>query len=267
MPVAHTGSCGSSVGRRCRCGGCAGSLHGWPGGLALAQPEYSAQRAKNRASSDRAWREANGERCSLRPTIRKARAAVDGAEDDLVKWLAGETVSPPNSASALSQQIIKQAGNLVANEVASAIVRELRADNDADRRIELADSHFFCDLLAATACAMQKFREEFDSAVEYIVTEILTSQMARDSAVVPKPVIELAAKITTQGVDKIIDQLPVGRHFNDALRAVQALAIMTCPAPERHAEVVRCCLKPLGTPIISQEVQDRLKAAMPAWMP
>jgi hypothetical protein len=195
-----------------------------------------------------------------------ARAAVDGVKDDAVDWLATAAVDPPNSASAVSRQVVADLGDSIANDVADAVIKALRAEVRNDRRIELAGSHFFCDLLAATACAMIQFRAEFDQAIEYIVTEILNSQTERHLAVASKGAVELAAKIATKSIDKIIDRLPVGRHLDDVLRAVQMLAIMPCPAPEKHAEVIRCCIRPLGTPIISQEIQGRLRASLPAWM-
>jgi hypothetical protein len=60
--------------------------------------------------------------------------------------------------------------------------------------------------------------------------------------------------------------LAAAQHFENLQRAVQILTLMMCPAPEKHEDVIRCCLRPLGQPIISAAVQERLKAAMPDWM-
>lgn len=51
--------------------------------------------------------------------------------------------------------------------------------------------------------------------------------------------------------------MPVARNFNDLQRTVRVLAVMTCPAPEKHEAVVRCCLKPLGEPIVSRLAEER----------
>lgn len=56
------------------------------------------------------------------------------------------------------------------------------------------------------------------------------------------------------------------QQFNQLQRAAQILALLMCPAPDEHEEVVRCCLKPLGEPVLSHAVQDKLKQALPGWM-
>jgi hypothetical protein len=67
-------------------------------------------------------------------------------------------------------------------------------------------------------------------------------------------------------LDGLISTAPVVRHFDDLHRAVRILTLMMCPAPEKHEAVVRCALKPLGQPVVSELVQERLKAAMPDWI-
>jgi hypothetical protein len=52
--MAHTASCGKAKTRTCRCGGCAGSQHGWKGALELAQPAMAGVRAANHRSAEQA---------------------------------------------------------------------------------------------------------------------------------------------------------------------------------------------------------------------
>ena len=69
-----------------------------------------------------------------------------------------------------------------------------------------------------------------------------------------------------KGMDGLVSNLPVVQQLNQLQRATQILALLMCPAPDEHEEVVRCCLKPLGEPVLSQAVQDKLKQALPEWM-
>ncbi|MGI8451113.1 MAG: hypothetical protein ACR2MP_28805 [Streptosporangiaceae bacterium] len=184
----------------------------------------------------------------------------------MVDWLATAAVSPPNSLPAVSQQLIADIGDLVANDVTDAVLEAINATNNSKKRVALAGSHFFCDLLAALACAMEKFSEEFDQAVDYIVTRVLSSQAGNEQSPIQEFAVKVAAQIVVKGVRKLIDHATIGRQFKDALCAVQMLAVMTCPAPERHEAVARCCLRPLGEPVISAEIQERLTVSMPDWM-
>ena len=42
--MSHTASCDNATTRECRCGGCAGSQHGWSGALSLAEPTMAGAR-------------------------------------------------------------------------------------------------------------------------------------------------------------------------------------------------------------------------------
>jgi hypothetical protein len=184
----------------------------------------------------------------------------------MADWLATAAVAAPNSVPAISQELIGDIGDLVANEVCDAVLKAINAANNNKKRVALAGSHFFCDLLAALACAMERFSDEFDQSVDYIVRRVLSSQRGDGNSPMQEFAVKVAAQIVVKGVRKLIDHATIGRQFSDVLRAVQILAVMMCPAPERHADIVRCCLRPLGEPVISAEVQDRLTVSMPDWM-
>jgi len=84
--MAHTASCGNATTPTCRCGGCAGSRHGWPGAIMLAQPAMAPAREANHRAAERAWADANKSRFKTfrqRPLRKRGRAAVDGAKDDI----------------------------------------------------------------------------------------------------------------------------------------------------------------------------------------
>ena len=236
--MAHTASCGNATTRTCRCGGCAGSRHGWTGALVLAQPTMAGARTANHRSAERAWADATKPRSSRWPTQKRARAAVNGAKDDIEDWLG----------------------------VFGALCEALGHRNNNKIRAELAEKHFFCSLLAEIACSMQTVQGEIDRAAKQITTALLSYYIGQKNIKMSPFLTNVVTEVAAKGIGNLIVNLPAARNFQDLLRAVRILALMTCPAPEKHEAVVRCALKPLGQPVVSELVQERLKTAMPDWM-
>jgi hypothetical protein len=141
---------------------------------------------------------------------------------------------------------------------ASRIVTKLGA--------EYAQKHFFCTLLAELACSMQEFKDDLDAAIKKVAASIISYCIAKKNVRIPVFVADTASEAAVKGLHKLIDNMPAARNFNDLHRAVRLLAIMTCPASEKHEAVIRCCHKPLGEPIVSGLAEERLKVAMPEWM-
>jgi hypothetical protein len=155
---------------------------------------------------------------------------------------------------------------MVATDVFGALCRELGVSNKNNVRVELAGKHLFCQMLAELACAMQQVRDDIDSAVKRVAAALLDYQVGRKNIKIPPSVAHVVADAAAKGVDKVLETMPAVRHFDDLHGAVRILAIMTCPAPEKHEAVIRCALRPLGQPIVSEVVQQRLKTAIPTWM-
>jgi hypothetical protein len=266
--MAHTASCGRATTPTCRCGGCAGSRHGWPGALMLAQPVMSEARTASRRVVEQAWADASKPRFKvtfrfrLRPLRKQAKAAVDCAKDDIENWLADTSLDPP----AATAELVSAIGDVAATDILDALCAALGPANSNKNRAELAKKHFFCQLLAEVACSMQNVRDEIDRAVKRIAAALVVYYIGGRRIETPPFVAEAAADAAAKGVDKVMATVPAVREFDDVIRAVRILALMTCPAPDRHEAVIRCALKPLGQPIVSDLVQDRLKTAMPAWM-
>jgi hypothetical protein len=133
-------------------------------------------------------------------------------------------------------------------------------------RAELAEKHLLCALLAEIACLLQKVRGELSRASKEIAAALLSYYVGRKDIEIPPFVAEVVTGAAAKGMDGLIATAPVVRHFDDLHRAVRILTLMMCPAPEKHEAVVRCALKPLGQPVVSELVQERLKAAMPDWI-
>ncbi|WP_020636636.1 hypothetical protein [Amycolatopsis alba] len=54
---------------------------------------------------------------------------------------------------------------------------------------------------------------------------------------------------------------------SEPIRATRMLAIMICPAPERHEAVVKHCVNPLLGEYVSNLTKQRLEAALPdTWL-
>jgi len=263
--MAHTANCGNATTPTCRCGGCAGSRHGWRGAIMLAQPAMAPAREANHQAAERAWADANKSRFKTfrqRPLRKRARAAVDGAKDDIENWLAATLLDPP----AATAELVSAVGDVAAKDILEALCAALGPANNNKNRARLAQDHTFCQLLAEVACSMQDVHDEIDRAVKRIASGLLTYYIGKKRIEIPPAVADALADAAAKGIDKVIATVPAARHFDDLLRAVRILALMTCPAPDRHEAVIRCALKPLGQPIVSDLVQERLKAAMPAWM-
>jgi hypothetical protein len=258
----HTSSCSNATSRTCHCGGCAGSQHGWQGAIGLAQPGQGPARAALRQSAERAWADATKRRFRTRLTSRRARAAVDGAKADIEDWLASALADPPAAPGLL----VSKVGDVVAGDVFDALCAALGTDDTNRRRAELAENHLFCSLLAEIACSMQELEDEFNRATKRVASALLSYYIGRYRVEIPPAVAETVATAAVKGIDQLAAKLPVVRQFRDLHTAVRILAVVMCPAPERHEAVIRCALRPLGEPVVSAVVRERLAAAMPDLM-
>jgi hypothetical protein len=232
----------------------------------LAQPAMAETRTAIHRAAEQAWADASKPTSKpsfqLRPLRKRARAAVECAKDEIENWLADTALNP----SAATTELISAIGDVAATDILDALCGALGPTDSNKSRSELARKHLFCQLLAEAACSMQEVRDEIDHAVKRIAAALVTYYVGEKKIEIPSFVANAIADAAAKGIDKLIATLPVARQFDDLLRAVRILALMTCPAPDKHEAVIRCALKPLGQPIVSDAVQERLKMAMPAWM-
>jgi hypothetical protein len=201
-----------------------------------------------------------------RPRRREARAAVDVARAEICDWLSSEVMEPSPPLPAAVNQLVSQLGDLVSGEVFTALCQSLGSRDNDRTRSDFAKKHLFCALLAATACSMQRFTDELDKTAEKIAAKMAATCIGREKSGFPVDVRKVVATVTVDGMAKLVQANPAAQHFDNLQQAVRILAILMCPAPEKHREVVACCLKPLTEPILSEEVQLRLKETLPEWM-
>jgi hypothetical protein len=227
--MTHTGRCSGAKTDRCKCS-CNGALHG--GSAVVATTWLVTQ-----------------------PGRTEHHSAMSRAQSEIRDWLAGAIADPPGSATAVTEQAI----GAISDSVASAIVDAL---NSGGYRRSAGD-HVLCDFLAAAACMMQKFQDQFERGVAHMVSAVLTSRAVARRSEIPKPLAELAAQAA---VDALMNLSPA-RHFDDLLRAVRISAISFCPDPTHHDAVVRCCLSPLEKGVLSDAVRQELTDSLPrGWM-
>jgi hypothetical protein len=166
--MAHTTSCGKAKTPTCRCGGCAGSRHGWPGALMLAQPAMAAAGVTMHRAAEQAWADATRPDSKAtfrpRPLRKQARAAVDCAKDEVENWLADTALNP----SAATTELVSAVRDVATTDILDALCGALDPVNSNKNRAELARNHLFCQLLAEVACSMQDVRNEIDRAVKRI---------------------------------------------------------------------------------------------------
>ena len=197
--MAHTASCGKATTPTCRCGGCAGSRHGWPGALMLAQPAMAEARVANHRAAEVAWADASQSRFKttfrLRPVRKRARAAVDGAKDDIENWLAATPLDPP----AATAELVSAVGDVVATDILDALCGALGPANSNKNRAGLAGKHLFCQLLAEVACSMQGVRDEIDRAVKQIAAGLLIYYVGGKKVEIPPSVANVLADAAAKG--------------------------------------------------------------------
>jgi len=255
--MAHNSSCANAATRVCRCAGCGGSLHGWPGYMAAVN-ELPAQKRLSE-SAEQAWSWASRRGARGGPTLSKARAAALGACAGIVSWVGSQVAAPgPAPVFASVEEVAEEIGLMLA-EVATDL------GGDRTRRRALAD-HFFCGLLAELADVIQRGVNALDGAIDEVVHAIMSERSAEKRSFLEQVTARLAVQAVAAGIKQVVSRLALVGHVDQLQRAVRILAILMCPAPERHKAVVEYCIDPLEQPIVSEAIRERLETSMPRWM-
>jgi hypothetical protein len=138
----------------------------------------------------------------------------------------------------------------VANQIADAITGSLESRGCPRGRWEI---HLLCGALAAVAQAMKAGEDLAKTAVIEGVTAAATAGGA------PRPAAGLAGRAAAD----VLMKLSPLRHFEDAHRAVELLAVLACPNVADHPEVERYCLQPIASDLLSSAVQEELVKSLP----
>lgn len=133
----------------------------------------------------------------------------------------------------------------LANQIANAMTSKLEAHGYPRGSWQ---SHLLCGALAAVAHAMEVGENLAKAAVIKGVTAALVA------GEVPRPTAALAGRAAADALQKVT---PI-RHWKDARRAVQLLAVAVCPKVADHPEVERYCLQPTASDLLSSAIQEEL---------
>lgn len=173
---------------------------------------------------------------------RRSREAVLQAMQKQVGDLLDAAVdaAPGDSAAALGAVAAD-----VASQFADAITAPLEAHGCPRGSWQ---DHLLCGALAAVARAMETGKDQAKTAVNKGVTAALAA------CGVPRP----AAVLAGRSAADVLTKLPTARQYQNAYRAVQALAVVECPALADHPEVERYCLQPIASALLSSAIQGEL---------
>ncbi|WAL63802.1 hypothetical protein ORV05_22730 [Amycolatopsis cynarae] len=256
---AHNYGCAHAKRHECRCKLCAGTLHRWPGCLELALEPTGVKRAAFRNGIDAKWNKSNASRKQKGQVSTKSakESATDSGLADIIDWLALHPVVTGQ---------IEAIANVLGRNVVNELDKSLDADHRDQRRRALLD-HFWCDLLAAFANVLAVFQHQIDQIPGRIANVII---VRRDHGA-RLPIDDADIKMAVESAWKLIRTVPFVKvalpDVEEPLRAIQMLAVMICPAPERHGEVVKYCLHPLTGEVLTVLTKQRLEAALPAdWL-
>lgn len=246
--MAHPTNCESTEGHSCKCA-CGGAQHGWTGSLRLARDPSPTDRREARDRCNVRWTRALPPTGPRKPS--KARqAATDTAKVDLADWLSEN----PNTI-----ENIQKVGDILVDTVIKELDESFGGSNPRDARKRLND-HLWCDILATSAEAIEKFSEAMDQIPEYVTTVIMQSRETDRRGLLPEALVRVAVQAAWAPIKKMIEATGI----EELQRTCRILAVLICPAPEKHKAVQDGALLPLAKKGLLETSKERLKQVFPA---
>lgn len=280
----HPRNCETAKLHDCNCGACGGSQHGarW-----VRLPHASSEdRSSRRSEYEKALR--YDSRSQLRDNQDNREAVTDIARLDVADWLAdplGAAMAVAEAAPDRGRHKAIEPSGVDAAEQITAMAATM-ADAWKEFAEELADTpaapdirrsfarHGWCDLLVGIVQAIEAFDGPVASipdtakaaVTRYILNSTMQPRRAHITALVAEVIVDkawLAFKTA------LVSQIPlIGTSREQAILILRVLAVFVCPAPERHAEVQRFALKPIGDDvrtILLPTTKDRLAELFAEW--
>ncbi|WP_143737752.1 hypothetical protein [Microbispora sp. GKU 823] len=206
------------------------------------------QQARDRAEA--AWAVTKPPRRGRKASKPRQGAAVDCATVDLIEWLS-------ENRSTIDH--VQEVGDLLAGHVIEQLEKNY-GDSEPRKLRSALNSHFWCDLLVATADGMDKFSQAVGRIPEYVTTAITKSRKSDDRSPLLDPLVALAVRTAWEPIKSMIRT-----SGNEELqRTCRILAVLICPAPEDHTAVRDGALIPLAKEAISEISRERLEQVFPA---
>ena len=160
-----------------------------------------------------------------------------------------------NNLEKIADQIVDGALRDIADEFGGTIPNRVK--------VALAD-HFWCDLLAQLAHAIDMGLKQINSVPDRIADWVMKSREQSRWRYLEDRVVRTAARslwgklkyVTFCGMLNRATVLPLTRM----------LAILICKAPERHQAVVEYCVDPLGKRLFAM-IKEQLVKVLADWLP
>lgn len=144
-----------------------------------------------------------------------------------------------------------------------AIVDEARR---REVRRDLA-KHFFCDLCVGFARALQQYEsllKRVPKRAARLIVRLTTKRIVGSEHHKTRDAVEgwLVEKAVEKGWTPIEQMIEQAFPAKKLILFFQILAILSCPALEKHSDVIKYCLVPLGNQVLEPVIKERLKNAL-----
>lgn len=297
LRTGHHKGCEKAEKPPCACS-CGGIEHGWPGALDIASDPSGDDLRRLDDEADRGWFDAlrdtrkQGTR-SRKPgaeTIGGQTAAVKGFVADVIRWLIRdhdltETTRKVGEPLRISRDrnpddpnrrpTDEEEKDFVTNHVIPQLREEFGKPKMAAFQRQAVKVHFWCELLAQTAHALDQFRLRYEKA-QHSVVKALTSddnEMPDGWAELLNEYLDVVEKAAALVFDHLARLTTGGVSPKDTFRLIwpaRVLAVLMCREVRRHRAVREYCVKPIvqhGTAEIRDRVKERLRQAFPLEWP
>ncbi len=285
----HSKNCEQAEKPPCDCK-CGGAEHGWQGALTIAAASSNGELLRLKREADQAWSQATRSRTGQRKpgpqTSAGQHAAIKSFIAEVIRWLrrdrnlqgAAKQLGEPFRVSRDTDPDAPRRHPTSDEEekrfVETHVIPELRKEF-GDKRIndfqeKAGKVHFWCELLAQTAHALDEFRGQYNRAKKAVVAVLTSDGEQRPdcwaSLLPEQDVIKRAVELVFKHLPRVATG---GIAIQDAFRLIwpaRVLAVLMCREPRRHPAVREYCVKPIvqyGTAEIRDSVKDRLRQAFP----
>ncbi|GAA2999784.1 hypothetical protein [Streptosporangium longisporum] len=153
---------------------------------------------------------------------------------------------------------IQEIGNILVCFVITKLDEEFGSNDPREARKRIND-HLWCDLLVAMADAIKMFENVMDRIPEYVTTIIMQSREADDRKPFLEALVRLAVRTAWEPIKKMVDATGI----LEIQRACRILAVLICPAPEKHKAVQDGALLPLAKEGLLATSKERLERVFP----
>ncbi|WP_157964007.1 hypothetical protein [Actinocorallia populi] len=288
----HSKSCERAEKSPCACS-CGSAEHGWQHALAIAAATSDNALRELDQKADEAWATVvgrPGDSASVRgkpkpQTADGQRAAIKTFVAAVIRWLRRdrnlyETTKRLGEPFRISRDrdpddprrrpTAEEHDRFVEDHVIPRLRREFGDQRINALQQQAPQVHFWCELLAQTAHALDECGGRYDQVKQAVVL-VLTSKDEQHpdgwAALLPEQeIMERAVELVCEHLQRIATG---GVAAEDVFRLawpIRVLAALMCREPRRHPAVREYCVKPIvgyGAAEIREQAKDRLRQAFP----